>query len=183
MSFRDRVKELRRVRAADLQPHPKNWRTHGKHQQSVLRGVLQEVGFAGAVLARELPDGSLQLLDGHLRAETVHSAKVPVLVLDLDDAEAERLLLTHDPIASLAGVDEAKLADLLGRAATEHEAVGELLERLGRQVTDESLLVERPEVRVPVCYQVVVEVDGEEAQQAMYERLRGEGLRCRVLTI
>ena len=28
MQIRDRIKELRRVRAGDLKPHPKNWRVH-----------------------------------------------------------------------------------------------------------------------------------------------------------
>ena len=33
MNIRDRIKELRRVRAGDLRPHPKNWRTHPEEQQ------------------------------------------------------------------------------------------------------------------------------------------------------
>ena len=28
MQIRDRIKELRRVRAGELRPHPHNWRTH-----------------------------------------------------------------------------------------------------------------------------------------------------------
>ncbi|CAN0373173.1 unnamed protein product, partial [Ectocarpus sp. 4 AP-2014] len=39
MKIRDRVKELRRVRAGDLKPHPQNWRTHPRFQQDVWRGV------------------------------------------------------------------------------------------------------------------------------------------------
>ena len=66
MNIRDRVKELRRVPASQLRPSPKNWRTHPKEQADALRGLLAEVGFAGAALARELPDGSLELIDGHL---------------------------------------------------------------------------------------------------------------------
>lgn len=183
MKLRDRVKELRRVRAGDLKPHPKNWRTHSRHQQSVLRGVLSEVGLVDALLARELPDGSLELVDGHLRAETLPSATVPVLVLDLDDAEAERVLLTHDPLASLAGVDEARLGELLGRAETDHGALAELFEKLGRQIESEELAPERPEVIIPTSHQVVIEVDDEEQQRTVYERMRGEGFVCRVLTI
>src|ERR1039457_1353233 len=65
----DRSKELRRVRASDLIPHPENWRLHPGSQVAALRGVLSHIGFAGALVARELPDGTLQLIDGHLRAE------------------------------------------------------------------------------------------------------------------
>lgn len=183
MNLRDRVTELRRVRAGDLKPHPKNWRTHSLYQKQVLRGVLKEVGIAGALLARELEDGTLQLLDGHLRAETTPSAKVPVLILDLNDDEAEKVLLTHDPIGSLAGIDDDRLSDLLKRVETESEAVDEMLAKLRRQVADESLLSDRPEIEIVPSYQVVVEVDGEEQQREMYERLRGEGFKCRVLTL
>ena len=70
MQIRDRIKELRRVRARDLVPHEKNWRVHTKAQTAALRGLLSEIGYADALLARELPDGRLQLVDGHLRAET-----------------------------------------------------------------------------------------------------------------
>jgi hypothetical protein len=69
MTIRDRIKELRRVKAKDLLPNPKNWRHHPKAQAEVLRGLLAEVGYADALLARELPEGRLMLIDGHLRVE------------------------------------------------------------------------------------------------------------------
>jgi hypothetical protein len=49
--LRDRIVELRRVRAGDLQPNPENWRTHGDDQMEALSGILGEVGIADAVLA------------------------------------------------------------------------------------------------------------------------------------
>jgi len=70
MHIRDRIKDFRRVSASLLCPNPKNWRTHNTRQRNVLKGILAEIGYADALLARELPDGSLQLIDGHLRAET-----------------------------------------------------------------------------------------------------------------
>lgn len=183
MKIRDRVKELRRVRAADLKPHPKNWRTHSRYQQDVLRGVLAEVGIAGAVLARELPDGELQLVDGHLRAETAPSTELPVLVLDLNDEETEKVLLTHDPLGALAGVDDARLAGLLDDASTDHQAVTELFAKLRRQADAEAATEPPPEVELTPSHQVVVEVAGEDEQRELYERLRRDGHRCRVLTL
>ena len=91
MKIRDRITELRRVKAGQLRPHPHNWRTHPKGQQDALRGVLAEVGYADALLAREV-EGGLMLVDGHLRAETTPDQKVPVLVLDVDEAHEEMLL-------------------------------------------------------------------------------------------
>jgi hypothetical protein len=71
MQIRDRIKELRRVRAGDLKPQPKNWRVHPESQKNALRGLLAEIGYADVLLTRELLDGSLQIIDGHLRAETI----------------------------------------------------------------------------------------------------------------
>ena len=130
MQIRDRVKELRRVKAGLLRPNPRNWRTHPQAQQDALRGVLAEIGYADALLARELPDGSLELLDGHLRAETTPDMEVPVLVLDLDDREAAKLLAVHDPLAGMAEANEQVLAELLADVETESEAVQRLLDKM-----------------------------------------------------
>ncbi len=102
MQIRDRIKSLRRVRAGDLRPNPKNWWTHPQAQQDAMRGVLAEIGYADALLARELPDGSLELVDGHLRADLDPEQKVPVLVLDVTAAEAAKMLITLDPLAAMA---------------------------------------------------------------------------------
>ena len=45
MRIRDRIKELRRVKASDLLPNPKNWRTHPVAQQDALKGLLAEIGY------------------------------------------------------------------------------------------------------------------------------------------
>src|SRR5215510_8393871 len=127
MQIRDRIKELRRVRATDLRPNPRNWRLHPPAQQDALRGLLAEVGYAGALLARELDDGTLMLIDGHLRAETTPDAVVPVLVLDVDEAEADKILLTHDPLVGMATISEGNLQSLLADVQTENEAVRALL--------------------------------------------------------
>src|SRR5512144_3281681 len=109
MQIRDRIKELRRVRASELRPNARNWRTHPAAQRDALRGALAEVGYADALLAREREDGSLELVDGHLRAETTPEAIVPVLVLDVTAEEADKILLTLDPLAAAAGVDRERL--------------------------------------------------------------------------
>jgi DNA modification methylase len=111
--FRDRVKELRRVPARELIPNRSNWRTHPQSQRTALDAILKEVGYAGALLARELPGGQLQIIDGHLRAETTPDQEVPVLVLDVTEEEADKILLTFDPLAAMAEADEPTLRALL----------------------------------------------------------------------
>src|SRR5277367_1114518 len=101
MQIKDRIKELRRVHASELVPNIKNWRKHSNAQAQALRAMLLEVGYADALIARELSDGRLELIDGHLRAETTPDAIVPVLVLDVTEEEADKLLLTIDPMAAM----------------------------------------------------------------------------------
>jgi ParB-like chromosome segregation protein Spo0J len=192
MMIRDRIKELRRVKAAELRPHPNNWRVHPQSQQDALRGILAEVGYADALLARELPDGTLQLIDGHLRAETTPEMEVPVLVVDLDDREAAKLLAVHDPLAGLAEANNDALAELLEQVQTENEAVQGLLDQMltdpelpqGDQTEDPGSEGAPPrEVDVPEAFQVVVECRDEQQQRVIYERMTGEGLKCRLLTL
>jgi DNA modification methylase len=127
MKIRDRIRELRRVPASELRPNPKNWRTHPEAQANALRGLLSEIGIADAVLARELADGSLMLVDGHLRAETLGDETVPVLVLDVDEAEADKVLATLDPLAAMAEADKAKLDAILREVDTGSPDVQQLL--------------------------------------------------------
>jgi len=186
VKIRDRIKELRRVRASELRPHPKNWRTHPSAQHDALRGVLAEIGYAGALLARELPDGSLELIDGHLRAEVTPDAEVPVLVLDLDEDEAAKLLAVHDPLAGMAGSNGAVLAELLGQVETENDAVQALLDgMLGEPnaAGDEPEAETAKSLTIPEAFQVVVECRDEAEQQAVFERMTSEGYKCRLLTL
>jgi len=187
MHIRDRIKELRRVRASDLRPNPRNWRTHPDAQRDALRGALAEVGYADALLARELGDGSLELVDGHLRAETTPDAVVPVLVLDVTEQEAAKILLTLDPLAGLAGVDQERLADLLTSIEFANPQLEQLLDGLARDAAnvDAELgaVADREEVIIPDSFQVVVQCTSEDDQQAVYTRMREEGYKCRVLTL
>src|SRR6202790_414302 len=128
-TIRDRIVELQRVAARDLVPNPKNWRRHPARQAAALRGVLQEIGYADALLARALPDGRLMLIDGHLRAETTPDQLVPVLVLDVSEAEADKILATLDPLAAMAESDSDRIKSLLTTVQTNSAAVEELLKR------------------------------------------------------
>jgi ParB-like chromosome segregation protein Spo0J len=151
------------VPASDLKPNPKNWRTHPKAQQDALRGVLAEVGLADACLARELPDGSLMLIDGHLRAETLGDGEVPVLVLDVNEAEADKLLATLDPLAAMAESDAAKLDQLLRNVDTGSEALQQLIAATAEDagvvppnfepspVEDQGRLDEKTKTQCPEC--------------------------------
>jgi hypothetical protein len=139
MMIRDRVRELRRVKACELLPNPKNWRTHPHAQAAALRDLLGEIGYADALLARETATGQLELIDGHLRAETTPNAEVPVLVLDLTEAEADKVLLSHDPLGAMAQADSKRVEQLLSSVRTDSEAVVALFERVAGEAAAQAL--------------------------------------------
>ena len=129
MEIRDRIVELRRVKASELTPNPRNWRTHPRAQRKAMQAILEEVGYAGALLARETPAG-LELIDGHLRSAITPEETVPVLVLDVTEAEANKILATYDPIAAMAGAEGEKLKAVLDDIDTGSAALQKMLEDL-----------------------------------------------------
>jgi hypothetical protein len=186
MQIRDRIKELRRVPACELRPNPKNWRTHPPAQHDALRGVLAEIGYAGALLARELDDGSLELIDGHLRAETTPDQTVPVLVLDLSAAEADKLLATFDPLSQMAAVNAKALEQLLSEVQFESAALQSLVDQItakNASTEDDAAAEIGKEISVPTLFQIVVECESEQEQRELYGWLVTEGHKCRVLTL
>src|SRR5262249_54197818 len=99
-------------RAGDLVPHEHNWRNHPDSQRETLKALYDEIGFARSLLAYELPDGRLKLIDGHLRRELDPDMLVDVEVLNVDDEEARKLLLSIDSVAEMADADKEVLAQL-----------------------------------------------------------------------
>lgn len=130
-AYRNRILGLEYVNAGDLTAHPGNWRDHPKAQVAALKGVLAEVGIAGALLAyrSERQGGALVVIDGHLRKDAAPQ-KWPVLILDVDDAEADYLLATHDPLAAMATADAGALDALLSSVQSGDAAVQAMLAEL-----------------------------------------------------
>jgi len=112
-SIRDRVIDFRRVPSEELQDNDANWRVHPYAQTAAIGELLDEIGIVGALTAyhSERNDGKLTLIDGHERKG--HQADWPVLILDVDDDEADLLLATLDPLRGLAQTDGSQLSALL----------------------------------------------------------------------
>lgn len=111
--FRDRIKEFRRIPAELLEASPDNFRGHPEPQREAMLAILTEIGFAGAALVRELPDGRYRLIDGHLRKDLAAGQLVPCLVLDVTEEEARTLTALFDPLGDLARVNR----EILGAVA------------------------------------------------------------------
>jgi hypothetical protein len=143
---------------------------------------VAEVGFAGAVLARETPEG-LMLIDGHLRSETAGAGIIPVLVLDVTESEADKILATYDPIGAMADSDAAKLDSLLRDVQTGNQALATMLAELAEAAgvipgadADEPEQADNPEQ-----FEILITLQKEEQQAELLERLTAEGYKCRSL--
>lgn len=136
IDIKNRVLGLRFVPANELIPNPKNPREHPAEQLGALSEALEEIGFAGVMMARRLEPaagssaaaelehsgaGGLMLLDGHGRQKLMGTELVPVVILDITEEEEAAFFLTFDPLSSMAGYNRDVLRDMMA----------DLMERLG----------------------------------------------------
>ena len=122
--------------------NPRNWRIHPLNQQDALKGVLEEVGWVQQVIINKRTGN---LIDGHLRCQLAArdgNKTIPVLYVDIDEAEEELVLATLDPIAGMAATDKQKLDELFQDINSDNENVQKLIseiatEHIVNQPTDE----------------------------------------------
>jgi hypothetical protein len=177
--MKNRIKDHRRVRAGDLVPHELNPRVHSDVQRAALRALYDEIGFARSLLAYELPDGRLKLIDGHLRRDLTPDELLDVEVLDVNDAEARALLLAIDPLAQLAGYEDKVLEELRRCTEQDSAAVRSLWQALAESERRTREAVHRAaDEEAPVRYFVLVSCADEEEQRMLLERFHQEGLTC-----
>jgi hypothetical protein len=155
---------------------------HPDQQRAALWALYHEVGFARSLLAYEMPDGRLKLLDGHLRRDLDPDMEVDVEVLDVSDDEARALLLSLDPLAALAQT-QTQLRDRLLELAP---AVSEDLQAAWEAAANECLQKESAPRRVertdiPEQFLILVTCRDERHQVELLGRFHGEGLECRAL--
>jgi len=160
-------------------PHEWNYRTHPKNQRAALLALYQEVGFARSLLAYELPDGRLKLLDGHLRRDLDPDMEVDVEVLDVTDAEAQALLLSIDPLAALAETQtqlHQRLLELTPVQAPELQHFW--------QAVAAAAAAEKPARGIAALaeqYLVLITCRDEKHQVELLQRFQGKGLPCKAL--
>ena len=123
LEIRNRIVGHREMRAGDLVPDERNWRTHSDHQRTALTTAMTRIGDVDVVRVRPDPDneGKFILIDGHLRADLDPDRMVRAIILDLNEEEALEMLATYDPIAGMADTDATSLSSLLGQIA-QHDA-------------------------------------------------------------
>jgi predicted RNA-binding protein with RPS1 domain len=212
--MKNRIKAHRKIKVRDLVPHELNPRVHTEDQREALRGLIDEIGYARSVLAYEIKcpqchgqgtikqsDDSkcsctpcamtgkrLKLIDGHLRQSELNpDDEIDVEVLDVNDEEARKLLLSIDPLAAIADYDQQALNTLRDVATTENPTLKALWANL--TTADEQAkrklkrTAQEKEPQPPTeNYLVLIECDNEQHQLVVLREAKAAGHRCKALT-
>jgi DNA modification methylase len=110
-----------------------------------MRDALAEIGWAGAAVFNERTG---HLIDGHLRKDVARKGeRMPVLVGSWSEEEEAKILLTYDPVASMAVADKDALDALLASVKFESTAFGPVLENLVGDAVWQS--IGSPELKEP----------------------------------
>lgn len=116
--YQNRIIEYRVMRAGDIQAHPQNWRVHPSGQIDALKRALDAIGWADTLTFNQRTG---HCLDGHARLGLCEADElIPVLLVDMSEAEELVYLATHDTITSMAETDDEKLWAVMDGAGLEH---------------------------------------------------------------
>jgi DNA modification methylase len=118
--------------------NPMNWRVHPQAQRKALRGALQEVGWVQRVIVNRRTG---HLIDGHLRVDLAledGAAEIPVVYVDLSEAEERVALASVDSITALAETDQALLDQLVNGAQVEDQDLEAFLASLASVQEEET---------------------------------------------
>jgi hypothetical protein len=183
--IRIRVKELKMVPADQLIPSEKNFRRHTDEQRNALNGMLEEVGFAGAIVTRKLDDGRYEIIDGHLRADVGGDEEVPIIVTDLDDTEAAKILATYDAIGGMAEIDNNVLRNLTSEIDFQSRSIDDLINKLidSDISSPENLPEINIETEIKPEFKVIIQCADEKQQKELLDRFNKEGLICQALML
>lgn len=118
-----------------------NWKVHPTFAQEALAGALDDVGIVqNIIINKRLGDewapgerGVETLVDGHRRVMVGlrrGQRTWPVTYVNLTPSEEKHVLLTLDPLVSLAKADEEHLAQLLADVQSQDAAITHMLGQL-----------------------------------------------------
>jgi hypothetical protein len=131
--WRNRVVAFTEIDPEQLLANPKNWRIHPTTQRAALASMIDEVGFVDPVIVQA---GTDLVIDGHLRTALAISEgqpTIPIQYVDLDDQEADLILMSLDPIGTLAVTDREKLQELRDLVDLEDGPALDMVNRLIEQ--------------------------------------------------
>ncbi len=182
--------QIEYVEPGSLNPAPYNPRRIDEAAAKRLAGLLDAHGFVDPIIARR---EDRLLIGGHqrLKANSLRDqpdTAVPCVFLDgVGDEQAKALnIALNSPGAQgqfhpdklgelLAELDDTDL-DVAALTAFRRDEIDELV-----RAADVGTIVD--EVDIPETFELIVACESESHQRDLYNRLTGEGMQCRLLTL
>ena len=151
------------------------------NQQEQIWRSLQKYGWAYPLIVNK--DGTY--VDGEQRAEVCKQHNefyAPVLRLPVSDVDRRmlrqilnKLKGTHNKELDLA--EYMRIIEL-----GEEDCLKTLLNSVGEKLPQE-LMEREPSVTIPATYEIIVECRNESDQKSIFEKLKSEGYKLRILTL
>ena len=169
----------------EVRPYEKNPRKNAEAVKYV-KASIEKFGFKQPIIV----DSNRVIIAGHTRLEAAKSlgmAEVPCIVADdLTDAQVKALRLADNKVAEFSEWD----LDLLGGELGELAEISDIdmgdfgfddnLDKIGDEEENET---EEKGVNLSETFQIIVECENEIEQQEIFEKLSGEGYKCRLSTL
>lgn len=136
VAFRNRIVGEGQEEPGQLLANPLNWRVHPKEQVDALEGLLKQVGWVQRVIVNKRTG---YVVDGHARVALAlrrDEPTLPVVYVDLSEAEERLVLAAIDPIGGMAGTDQELLDQVLDGITAEDAGLQALLDGLQSEVDE-----------------------------------------------
>lgn len=184
-SERKAARSIVMLPVSEVRPYEKNPRKNAEAVKYV-RASIEKFGFKQPIVI----DSNRVIISGHTRLEAAKSlgmAEVPCIVADdLTEAQAKALRLADNKVAEFSEWEMNLLGGELGELAEISDIdMGDFgfdLSDLDNIGMDDEENAEKG-VNLSDTYQIIVECESETEQQEFFEKLSGEGYRCRLSTL
>lgn len=184
-SERKAARSIVMLPVSEVRPYEKNPRKNADAVKYV-RASIEKFGFKQPIVI----DSNRVIISGHTRLEAAKSLgmdEVPCIVADdLTEAQAKALRLADNKVAEFSEWEMNLLGGELGELAEISDIdMGDFgfdvsdLDNIG---LDDEKNTEKG-VNLSDTYQIIVECESETEQQEFFEKLSGEGYRCRLSTL
>ena len=170
---------------SEVRPYEKNPRKNAEAVKYV-KASIEKFGFKQPIVI----DSNRVIICGHTRLEAAKSlgmAEVPCIVADdLTDAQVKALRLADNKVAEFSEWEMNLLGEELGELSEISDIdMGDFgfddnLDNIG---DEEENGTEEKGVNLSETFQIIVECENEIEQQEIFEKLSGEGYKCRLSTL
>jgi ParB-like chromosome segregation protein Spo0J len=172
--------QIETVSIGTISPDPANARKHGQRNIEAIKSSLRRFGQQKPIVVDA--HGTVRAGNGTLEAaRALGWTSIQIVRSDLQDLELTAFAIADNRTAELAEWDTEILAQLaqgdeLGDVGFEEDELRALAGLSREKDPDQAESISQ-------AFEVVIECRDEAQQRELFERLRGEGLSCRLFTL